>query len=58
MLEFYCAYMDVNGNDGLLRELIRSSAFTVTGHTHARWGEHEIDFLTKLQKINYEGSDY
>jgi lysyl-tRNA synthetase, class II len=51
MLEFYCAYMDVNGMMDFCEELIRSSAFTVMGHTHARWGEHEIDFSQRFERL-------
>src|ERR671917_1299865 len=51
MLEWYCAYMDVNGMMDFCEELIRSSTFTVTGHTHARWGEHEIDFSQSFERL-------
>src|ERR671939_392802 len=34
MLEFYCAYMDVNGMMDFCEEMIRSAVYTVTGHTH------------------------
>jgi lysyl-tRNA synthetase class 2 len=56
MLEFYCAYMDVNGMMDFCEELIRSSAFTVTGHTHARWGEHEINFGDKFDRFSMKQS--
>jgi lysyl-tRNA synthetase class 2 len=58
MLEFYCAYMDVNGMMNFCEEMIRSTVYTATGHTHARFGEYEIDFgrnferLTMKQAIN------
>jgi lysyl-tRNA synthetase class 2 len=52
MLEFYCAYMDINGMMDFCEELIRSSAFTVTGHTHARWDEHEIDLSQRFERLS------
>ncbi|HVG32496.1 MAG TPA: lysine--tRNA ligase [Pyrinomonadaceae bacterium] len=51
MLEFYCAYMDVNGMMDFCEELIRSSTYAVMGHTHARFGEHEIDFSQNFERL-------
>jgi lysyl-tRNA synthetase class 2 len=51
MLEFYCAYMNVHGMMDFCEELIRSAVYTVTGHTHARWGEHEIDFSQEFERL-------
>src|SRR5205085_8464467 len=44
MLEFYCAYMDVNGMMDFCEEIIRGTVQTVTGSTIIRFGENEIDF--------------
>lgn len=51
MLEFYCAYMDVNGMMDFCEELIRSSAYTVMGHAHARFGEDKIDFSQPFERL-------
>ena len=51
MLEFYCAYMDVNGMMDFCEEMIRSTVYTVTEHTHARFGKHEIDFSQKFERL-------
>ncbi len=42
MLEFYMAYSDVNQMMDLCEELLRSVVYVVLGHTHVRYGEHEI----------------
>jgi lysyl-tRNA synthetase class 2 len=51
MLEFYAAYMDVNGMMDLCEELLRSVVYVALGHTHVRYGEHEIDFSKPFQRI-------
>src|SRR5437879_5954120 len=51
MLEFYWAYADVNQMMDLCEELLRSVVYTVTGHTHVRYGEHEIDFSQPFQRM-------
>src|SRR5437868_9508286 len=51
MLEFYWAYADVNQMMDLCEEMLRSVVYTVTGHTHVRYGEHEIDFSQPFQRI-------
>jgi lysyl-tRNA synthetase class 2 len=52
MLEFYCAYMDVNGMMDFCEELIRSTVYTAAGHTHARFDEHEIDFSRPFERLS------
>ena len=52
MLEFYCAYMDVSGMMDFCEEMLRSTVYTVTGHTYARFGEHEIDFLQTFRRVS------
>jgi lysyl-tRNA synthetase class 2 len=44
MLEFYMAYADVNQMMDFAEKLLRSVVFVALGHTHVRYGEHEIDF--------------
>jgi lysyl-tRNA synthetase class 2 len=44
MLEFYWAYADVNDMMDFCEHLLRTVVFTVLGHTHVKFGEHEIDF--------------
>src|SRR5439155_608867 len=51
MLEFYWAYADVNQMMDLCEELLRSVVYTVTGHTHVRYGEREIDFSQQFQRF-------
>jgi lysyl-tRNA synthetase, class II len=51
MLEFYWAYADVNAMMDFCEELLRSVVYTVTGHTHVRHGEHEIDFSQPFQRM-------
>ena len=51
MLEFYWAYADVNQMIHLCEELLRSVVYTVTGHTHVRYGDHMIDFSQPFQRI-------
>jgi lysyl-tRNA synthetase, class II len=52
MLEFYCAYMDVNGMMDFCEEMLRATIYIATGHTHARFGEHEIDFSRRFERIS------
>src|SRR5947209_19838252 len=51
MLEFYWAYADVNQMMDLCEELLRSVVYTVKGHTHVRYGEHDIDFSQPFQHM-------
>jgi lysyl-tRNA synthetase class 2 len=44
MLEFYCAYMDVNGMMDFAEELIREAVEKATGKLKVKFGENEIDF--------------
>jgi lysyl-tRNA synthetase class 2 len=44
MLEFYCAYMDVNGMMDFCEELLRQTIMKATGSTFVQWGGEEIDF--------------
>jgi lysyl-tRNA synthetase class 2 len=52
MLEFYCAYMDVNGMMDFCEELLRTTIQSVTGGTTVRFGEHELDFGHRLERLS------
>jgi len=51
MLEFYMAYADVNQMMDFAEKLLRSVVYVALGHTHVRYGEHEIDFSQRFQRI-------
>jgi lysyl-tRNA synthetase, class II len=51
MLEYYWAYADVNQMMDLHEEMMRSVVYTVLGHTHVRYGEHEIDFSQPFKRM-------
>jgi lysyl-tRNA synthetase, class II len=51
MLEFYWAYADVNQMTEFCEEIIRSTVFRVLGHTHIKYGEHDIDFSQPFQRM-------
>ncbi len=51
MLEFYMAYADVNQMMDLCEELLRSVVYVALGHTHVRYGEHEIDFSKPFARM-------
>jgi lysyl-tRNA synthetase class 2 len=51
MLEFYMAYADVNQMMDFAEKLLRSVVFVAFGHTHVRYGEHEIDFSQPFQRM-------
>jgi lysyl-tRNA synthetase class 2 len=44
MLEFYCAYMDVNGMMDFCEAMLRETIERATGSTCTRFGNDEIDF--------------
>ena len=52
MLEFYWAYADVNQMMDFCEELLRSVVYIALGHTHVRYGEHEIDFSQPFERIS------
>jgi lysyl-tRNA synthetase, class II len=64
MLEFYWAYADVNQMMDFCEEMLRAVVFTVLGHTHIKFGEHDIDFGQPFRRVsmkdsvsNFEGND-
>ena len=56
MLEFYWAYADVNQMMDFCEELLRTVVFTVLGHTHVRFGEHDIDFAQPFRRVSMKDS--
>ena len=51
MLEFYWAYADVNQMMDFCEDMIRTTVFKSLGHTHARYGDHDIDFAKPFQRL-------
>lgn len=51
MLEFYMAYADVNQMMDFAEKLLRSVVYVALGHTHVRYGEHEIDFSQPFERL-------
>jgi lysyl-tRNA synthetase class 2 len=49
MLEFYCAYMDVNGMMDFATKLIQHAVFEVTGGYKVVYEGHEIDFSSFVE---------
>ena len=56
MLEFYWAYADVNQMMDFCEEMIRAVVFTVLGHTHVKFGEHDIDFGHPFKRLGMKQS--
>jgi lysyl-tRNA synthetase class 2 len=51
MLEFYWAYANVNQMIDFCEELLRAVVFKALGHTHVRFGEHDIDFSQPFERL-------
>jgi lysyl-tRNA synthetase class 2 len=56
MLEFYWAYADVNQMIDFCEQMLRAAVFTVLGHTHVRFGEHDLDFGQVFERISMRES--
>src|SRR5688500_13601645 len=56
MLEFYWAYADVNAMMDFCEVMLRAVVFKVLGHTHARFGEHSIDFGAPFRRVGMKES--
>jgi lysyl-tRNA synthetase class 2 len=56
MLEFYWAYADVNQMMDFCEEILRAVVYTVLGHTHVQFGEHEIDFAAPFRRVSMKDS--
>jgi lysyl-tRNA synthetase class 2 len=52
MLEFYCAYMDVNGMMDFCEEMLRTAVETATGGTSVRFGDGEINFGEAFERVS------
>jgi lysyl-tRNA synthetase class 2 len=51
MLEFYWAYADVHAMMDFTEALLRAVVFKVLGHTHVKFGRHEIDFGQPFRRV-------
>lgn len=51
MLEFYWAYTDVNRMMDFCEEMLRATVFKVLGHTHVKYGEHDVDFAAPFKRM-------
>ncbi|HET6671069.1 MAG TPA: lysine--tRNA ligase [Pyrinomonadaceae bacterium] len=51
MLEFYWAYADVNQMMDFCEDMVRTTVFKALGHTHARYGELDLDFAQPFQRL-------
>jgi lysyl-tRNA synthetase class 2 len=56
MLEFYWAYADVNQMMDFCEQMLAATVFTVLGHTHVKFGEHDIDFGQPFQRMTMRES--
>ena len=56
MLEFYWAYADVNQLMDFCEGILRAVVFKVLGHTHVKFGEHEIDFGAPFRRVGMKES--
>jgi lysyl-tRNA synthetase class 2 len=51
MLEYYWAYADVNQMMDLHEEMMRAVVQVATGGTTIRYGDHEIDFAPRFERV-------
>jgi len=56
MLEFYWAYADVTQMMDFCEAMLRATVFSALGHTHVRFGEHEIDFGPIFERLTMRES--
>ena len=56
MLEFYWAYADVNAMMDFCEQMLRAVVFKVLGHTHAWFGDQEIDFGEPFRRVGMKES--
>lgn len=52
MLEFYCAYMDVNGMMDFAETMLRQAVLRATGGLKVRYENRELDFETPFLRIS------
>jgi len=51
MLEFYWAYADVNQMMDFCESMLRAVVFKALGHTHVKFGEHDLDFAQPFRRL-------
>jgi len=56
MLEFYWAYADVNQMMDFCEQMLQAVVFTVLGHTHVKFGDHELDFGAPFRRVGMKES--
>src|SRR5688572_33456814 len=56
MLEFYWAYADANAMMDFCEEMVRAVVFKVLSHTHAWFGDQEIDFGEPFRRVGMKES--
>jgi lysyl-tRNA synthetase, class II len=56
MLEFYWAYADVNAMMDFCEQMLRAVVFKVLGHTHAWFGDQELDFGQPFRRVGMRES--
>jgi lysyl-tRNA synthetase class 2 len=56
MLEFYWAYADVNAMMDFCEQMLRAVVFKVLGHTHAWFGDQELDFGEAFRRVGMRES--
>ena len=56
MLEFYWAYADVNAMMDFCEQMLRAVVFKVLGHTHAWFGDQELDFGAPFHRVGMKES--
>lgn len=56
MLEFYWAYADVNAMMDFCEQMLRAVVFKVLGHTHAWFGDQELDFGAPFRRVGMRES--
>ena len=56
MLEFYWAYADVNQMMDFCETMMRAVVYKALGHTHARYGDLDIDFSQPFDRLSMKDS--
>ena len=56
MLEFYWAYADVNQMMDFCEQMLRATVFKALGHTHAKFGDHDLDFSQPFERLTMRES--
>jgi lysyl-tRNA synthetase, class II len=56
MLEFYWAYADVNQMMDFCEEMLRAVVYKALGHTHAKFGDFDLDFAQPFRRVSMRDS--